>query len=188
MRSGGSKQKGNQMENLIARKLSLWITNGKREDVLIRSQNSGGRATVLSYTGKNFVSQAGDIVSAAFEGNKFTNMFYIEVKHYQNLNLESLIFRTSKSGIIEHWNKLLKECEFYNKLPLYIARQNNKPILVGLSKNGIDIFELHHDVEIHILYLDLYLLPLTTFLSKANVKKVQNQPEYIFKKRQRASC
>ncbi len=181
MKAGTSKQKGNQFENKIAKDLSLWLTNGKREDVLIRSQNSGGRATMLSYSGRNFMSQAGDISAVESDGLFLTEKFILECKHYADLLLPSLFFRTAKGGVLEHWNKLLKECNTYNKLPLYIARQNGKPILIGMDQRGVELLKLHNHIEIHIRYMDLHLMPLKTFLEVASPSTLK--PPIIIKPR-----
>lgn len=172
MRPGGSKSKGNQFENAIAKDLSLWLTHGKREDVLIRSQNSGGRATMLGYSGRDFRSQAGDIAPASIEGTKFTELYICECKHYANLILESLFFKTNKSGITEHWIKLLKECETYNKFPLYIARQNGKPILVCTNTKGLELLKLQNHSDIYISSMDLHCLHFSSFLLNASIKNV----------------
>ena len=185
MRAGGAKNKGNNFENAISKQLSLWITEGKREDVLIRSQNSGGRATMLSYSGRNFMSQAGDIAPASIEGTKFTDLYIVECKHYADLVLESLFFKTNKSGITEHWEKLLKECETYNKLPLYIAKQNRRPTLVCTNSKGLEVLKLENYSDIYISSIDLHCLHLTTFLKYASIENVSvnTKKQMVFKPR-----
>lgn len=188
MRAGGSKQKGNSFENKTAKELSQWLTFGKREDVLIRSQNSGGRATMLSYSGRNFMSQAGDICAVEQEGLPLTEVFIIECKHYSDLAVDGLIFRSRKDGITAHWNKLLKECETYKKLPLYIARQNNRPTLVGMSQKGIDLFDLESYVECDIRHMGLKILSFQSFLKHSKLGNlpgivIQAKKQLIIKKR-----
>jgi len=46
MRKGGGKAKGASFERDICRRLSLWVSAGKQEDVFWRSAMSGGRSTV----------------------------------------------------------------------------------------------------------------------------------------------
>jgi len=188
MRSGGAKQKGNNFENKTAKDLSLWLTRGKREDVLIRSQNSGGRATMLSYSGRNFMSQAGDICAVEQAGLPLTEVFVIECKHYSDLGVDGLIFRTRKDGITAHWAKLLKECETYKKLPFYIARQNNRPTLVGLNQSGISLFNLESYVEIDVCHMGLKILSFQNFLKHSKISNLpgiteQVKKPLVFKKR-----
>ena len=178
MRNGGAKAKGNAFENNISKQLSLWLTKGVREDVLIRSQNSGGRATVIATGGRDFRSQAGDIAPSSIEGTKLTELYIIEVKHYADLVIESLFFKTNKSGITEHWAKLLKECETYKKLPLYIARQNRKPILVCTNTKSLEVLKLQNHSDIYISSLDLHCLHLSVFLGNASIENVTIEKEY----------
>jgi len=164
MKQGRQKTKGNAFENKVAKDLSSWLTDGSREDVLIRSQNSGGRATVLNYSGKNFVSQAGDITAVDQEGFSLMDTFIIECKHHKNLYLDSLVFNSRKDGIIAHWKKLLDECSTFSRNPMYIARQNGKPILVAFNSFGTSFFNLNnyltasfHQIDLHIVQFDSFI-------------------------------
>lgn len=172
MKQGAQKSKGNAFENKIAKELSLWLTGGKREDVLIRSQNSGGRATVLAYSGRNFVSQAGDITAVDSEGFSLMDAFIIECKHHQNLYLEALIFKSRKDGVIAHWDKLLSECLTYSKMPFYVARQNGKPILAAFNSEGVEFFEIQRFLTASIFHLDLHLIQFDEFLKRGNKKRL----------------
>ena len=56
-------KKGSEFERELCRTLSLWWTDGHRDDVFWRSQNSGGRATTRRQKGKNTSGQYGDIAA-----------------------------------------------------------------------------------------------------------------------------
>ena len=81
MRKGGGKEKGSAYERAICKRLSLYVSKGKRDDLFWRSAMSGGRATLQAKKGKKAQAQAGDITSIAAEGNKLTSTFMIECKH-----------------------------------------------------------------------------------------------------------
>jgi len=172
MRQGAQKSKGNAFENKIAKELSLWLTDNLREDVLIRSQNSGGRATMLSYSGRNFVTQAGDITAVDTEGFSLMDVFIIECKHHKDLFLEALIFKSRKDGISAHWEKLLKECATYSRLPFYIARQNGKPVLAALDSKGVSFFEVEKHLTASIYSIDLHLIHLDDFFKHGSKKNL----------------
>lgn len=129
-----SKQKGGSYERLISKKLSLWVSDGKNEDIFWRSSLSGGRATIAFRSGKTLRRQAGDISAVAPEGHALTSPFFIECKHVRNLALESFMLK-GKGLLTSFWVTALEEAKKHDKSPLIIARQNNTPDLV-LSEPG----------------------------------------------------
>ena len=58
------KKKGGAYELEIARDLSLWYTEGKRDDIFFRSHSSGARATMRSKSGKRTKGQYGDLCAS----------------------------------------------------------------------------------------------------------------------------
>lgn len=128
MRSGGGKGKGSSYERLICKRLSLWITAGKKEDCFWRSAMSGGRATVAQRKGKE-VRQAGDITAVSPEGHALTDVFYIELKHYKKLDIESF-FLKGQGTLANFWRTAVKEARKHDRQPLMIVRQNRTPDLV----------------------------------------------------------
>ena len=64
--------KGENFERLISRKLSLWFTNGERDDLYWRNRNRS-RKIKSKY-------QLGDIVCEVSEGEALINLFSIEIK------------------------------------------------------------------------------------------------------------
>src|ERR1700744_1950380 len=94
MRNGGSKQKGSTFERAICKDLSLFVSNGLKEDCFWRSAMSGGRAT-LSHRKTGEASRvAGDICATSPEGHLLTDYYYFELKHYKDLKLSSFLFQT----------------------------------------------------------------------------------------------
>lgn len=173
---GGQKAKGNAFETKIAKQLSSWITFGQRFDVLDRSPSSGAKATNNRLKSNTlFVSQAGDIIATEDVGYKLTKVFMIECKHVADLNLEGLIYGTSKkTGIAFHWSKLCEDCILYEKEPMLIARQNNRPILLCLSERIVNLLSLRlHVTSLHSFNsFPMCILYFSDFLENANPSKL----------------
>lgn len=135
MRAGGGKKKGAQFERVICKRLSLWITDGKREDVFWRSAMSGGRATVS----KGAVRQCGDVCANSAEGYDFSSKWFIECKHVKKLDLESFLFKRI-GRLAKFWTKACKEAEKYGRDPMIICQQNGWPVLVVTHPNHLAHF------------------------------------------------
>lgn len=130
MRRGGGKAKGASFERHIAKLLSLWVTDGEREDVFWRSAMSGGRATVRNRDGMKInVRQAGDICAVSFEGHNLVDNYYIELKHVKKLALDQFIVKGT-GPLAGFWKIAEREARKHGKSPVIIARQNGWPDLV----------------------------------------------------------
>lgn len=70
-------RKGRNYERDIAKDLSLWWSNGKRNDVFYHTHGSGSIGTRRNPVSKNYY---GDIMSIDAEGEPFTNLFNLELK------------------------------------------------------------------------------------------------------------
>lgn len=135
MRRGGGKQKGSSFERQICKDLSLWLSHGKRSDLLWRSAMSGGRSTVAFKKGQKLKNQAGDISAIDPLGHALTDKFIVECKHIKKLDLGSII--KNKGTIIAFWKKLKKESKKFRKMPMLIARQNSWPVIICLDLEGV---------------------------------------------------
>lgn len=127
------KQKGSAFERAICVQLSQWVSHGKRTDLFWRSAMSGGRATVAHRKGES-VRQAGDITSVAPEGHVLTNLFYVECKHYRDLDLVGF-FLKDKGKLAGFWRTTEREAEKHKRKPMLIAKQNNVPTLLITTEN-----------------------------------------------------
>jgi hypothetical protein len=124
MKNGGGKRKGSAFEREICVALSLWVSKGKRKDLLWRSAMSGGRATVTRKRGEKNTTQTGDITAVHPDGNKLTNNFVIECKKYKDLDVASgLLF--GRGRLAKFWAQAYRESHIVGKMPLLIAKQNN---------------------------------------------------------------
>jgi len=162
MRAGGGKAKGSSFEREICKRLSLWLSHGKRTDLFWRSAMSGGRATIANRLGRGGrikVRQPGDITAVAIEGAVLTDRYVIECKHVRNLQLTAFLLegRGAKQSIAGYWKKLRGEAKRHHKLPMLIAKQNNMPVIVVLE-NGIT--DSLSDASWRIDSADLYVVCL----------------------------
>ena len=137
MISGGGKQKGGNFERLICKKLSLWVSYGKRDDIFWRSAMSGGRATVGLKKGIKRTNQFGDITAIDPMGQKLIDTFIIECKAYKNIQLQSMLFGKPKdNSIYGFWLKLHEQATLLCKDKMLIIRPNNLSILICLDKDS----------------------------------------------------
>lgn len=141
MRPGGGKAKGSSFERQVCRDLSLWVSNGERDDLYWRSAMSGGRASVQFKKGGKNLTQTGDITAIDPLGAPLTSAFLVECKFYRDLILVGL-FHGIKTGISSHWTKCVEQAKQHNKLPMLIARQNRVAPMVVLDQDGINFFGL----------------------------------------------
>jgi hypothetical protein len=137
MKPGGGKAKGAAFEREVCRKLSLWVTSGKRSDVFWRSAMSGGRATVMTGKAGKEVRQSGDVTSVAPEGHWFTENVLCEIKHVKSLDLESAVFRR-RGALVGFWHKVARQAERYDQEPMIIAKQNRYPTMIIASQGFFD--------------------------------------------------
>jgi len=129
MKSGG-KNKGSSFERLICKKLSMWVSENKRDDIFCRSAGSGAMYTARFNRGKNSAGQSGDISSTDIEGISFINKVHVECKHYKTFGFEFLIFDKS-SKISEWWIQAKRDAErSLRPFILLIIKRNNIPEIV----------------------------------------------------------
>jgi hypothetical protein len=136
MRAGGGKAKGASFEREICRRLSLWVSHGKREDLFWRSAMSGGRATVAGRRGVTLAAQAGDISSVDKEGHVLTETLYFETKHVKDIGVEAFVIKNT-GPLAKYWRTAVREAKQYGKEPVLIIRQNRLPTLWISQPNTI---------------------------------------------------
>jgi len=129
------KYKGSEFEREMCKTLSSWLSAGKRLDYFWRSAMSGGRATVAMKKNIELGASSGDITAICSEGEVLTKQFMIECKAYRSLQLDQLIF-TDTGEFRWIWLKLKADSKKYHREPMLIAKQNQRPVIVGLGRQG----------------------------------------------------
>lgn len=129
-KAGAGKRKGSAFEREICKRLSMWVSGGKKTDLFWRSAMSGGRATVARKSGK-VVRQAGDICATTPEGHVLTDAWYLECKSYKQIDFAQFVL--SDTGKLAQWWKRAKsEARHYGKEPVLIVKQNGwKPLVIS---------------------------------------------------------
>lgn len=167
MRKGGGKPKGNSFENKMAKEMSRWITKGQRFDVFDRNPSSGAKATMHKKTGGHYANQTGDIVSLDDDGYALMKHFVLECKHYKEINIPGYLYST-KGGIPGWWKKVKMEAFGVDREPMLLMKQNNRPILLGLTFEGIEILHLERHIALSYPLADLHILQFNTFMNHAD--------------------
>jgi len=72
--------KGGGFEREMCKKLSLWWTSGKSDDIFWRTSGSGARATTRAKSNKATFGQSGDVGATHPDGLPLINLFVIELK------------------------------------------------------------------------------------------------------------
>jgi len=117
--------KGPDYERTICKRLSLWWTNGERDDVFWRTAGSGGWASTRRKKGEQTYGSYGDVAALDPIGESLIKLVTIEIKRghspkpskgpsdYLNvLDLLDYDFKTRKKPplLIQWWEKLQKDC------------------------------------------------------------------------------
>lgn len=166
-----SSRKGAGFERTVAKRLSLWLSCGERDDLLWRTAMSGGRATLQRQKGKRASAQAGDIGSIDEASSWFTQRFFVEAKHLKDMNLTSFILK--RQGIL--YNNLKKargEAEEEGKSLFFVAKQNNYPDFLMVEEDVI-IWARGHQLWPLAQVGDLQLYSFEEFLSLASAEDLK---------------
>lgn len=106
-----NKEKGNKFEREISRKLSLWISEGARDDIFWRTAGSGAMATNRFKKKVDTEHNEGDLKCDHPDYAWFLNKIYTELKrgyaHWGGLG-ELLKFQLNKDGLWSEWNDIKK--------------------------------------------------------------------------------
>lgn len=101
--------KGSEFERKISKQLSLWWTQGARDDIFWRSQQSGGRATIRKRVGKGTCNQEGDITAMDICGEILVRNICIELKRgYPEFSIEDILTRKAQKPVLLSF---ISQCE-----------------------------------------------------------------------------
>ena len=160
MKTGGGKAKGGEFERYCCKRLSLWVTKGKRDDVFWRSAMSGGRATLQLRQEIVNMAQSGDMTAIAPEGYELCSLCLFEYKHYRDLKIANGLLKDT-GFLAEFWRATVKAAARYDKAPVLICKQNLLPPIV-LCAPGLKLFRGPPVMTIHSWNAAVYLFETAT--------------------------
>lgn len=133
---GKGKSLGSTFERKIARRFSKWIVGSCGEDVLWRSAGSGSVATIRNdpIRSRNY---AGDLMAIDQRAYAFSRMFYVEIKRYKDIKVNSFVFKRS-GFLVDVWNDTLERARYFRKIPIVVVNQPQYPTLVLMNRLGRD--------------------------------------------------
>lgn len=184
------KSKGGDFEREISKILSLWFTEGERDDIFYRSQSSGARATQRNKSKKTTEGQYGDICSTCKEGELLIKIWSIEcktgyagksklkdgTKKITNWDILDLLDSKSQEPMFaQMWNQCVIDAEVSTREPILIFRRERKLPLICITKqyysrltnwfNVPDFMKIHFDLSnLYYPYSKVVIIKLDDFL------------------------
>ena len=180
--------KGSEFEREISKKLSLWWTGGKRDDIFWRSSQSGGRATQRAKKGQRTYGSYGDIAAVDPIGEPLLKFFTIELKRGSSHGSpgDLLDFRGDNSR--HPWILCLRQAMEANKRArslewMLICRRDRRETIVYMTvKCGCRFLILRGLPPRFRLHLkaggyrfSIFGIPLETFLREVTPQKIIDQ-------------
>lgn len=147
-----AKGKGSAFEREIAKQLSLWWTEGERDDIFWRTNASGARFTARRKQGKTTEGQGGDITFTDPIGKGLIDVFSIELKtgystktktkkglRFTNWCVLDLIDGSSAAPIFtKMWKQCVNDAEATERKPMLIFRRTLRSACVCLRGSMVN--------------------------------------------------
>ena len=151
-RVNGSR-KGGAYERSICKRISLWLSDHTRDDLLWRTPGSGSRYTTAETRGRSRrrskaaataapVAHAGDICATSEEAAWFVESFYFEAKSYASLDWLPLIHNKKSSNVYVWWQDTKLKAKRVERFPILICKENHRAELMGTTQQGFELLSL----------------------------------------------
>lgn len=138
--------KGSDFERFIAKDLSLWWTDGERDDIFWRTSGSGARATTRRKCGLKTADSYGDICTIDPIGKPLTDLILFELKKGYSQEIQILSFldlpekrgaiKLKKPVLLRWWEKAEEERNFAGReYSIIIFRRDDKNIMVMCNEH-----------------------------------------------------
>ena len=127
--------KGANFERQIAKRFSLWLSNGEDKFLVMRRPGSGG-----SFRDKSGATKkGGDITSDNPKVDWFFDKICVELKFYKELQNPLWSYLTGKSSIIDKFlEQAIEAAKVDNKFWMLIVKTNFKDALLFTNNNSFD--------------------------------------------------
>ena len=141
--------KGGNNENLVGREISLLWSQGKRNDLIRRTEGSGSRFTKKKQKGEEgTISQAGDLTFSNSEIKPFFDYYCCEnkagysrkskikggIKVVNWCILDIIDSKQKEPVFVEMWNQCKRDAVLSSRIPLLIFRRDNMQICIAFDR------------------------------------------------------
>jgi hypothetical protein len=180
-------QKGSKFERDICKELSLWWSNGLRDDIFWRTAGSGARAKVRGRKNKQTSGQHGDIGATDPIGAPLIDLITIELKRgYSKHTIADLLDKPKNGGkqVYEEWIEQAVESHQHAKSMTWmiIVKRDRREALVimptslavSLHVNSMITPMFSCKVTITGLILQITSITLQEFLDSVPTNKVKD--------------
>lgn len=184
-----ASQKGGQFERKVCGTLSLWWSNGHRDDLFWRTGGSGGRAKRRGRGGKQTHGQHGDIMATHPKAELLIRLLTIELKRgYNKTTIASLLDKPSRAKLQEFESWILQAQESHeqakSKSWMIIHKRDMREAVVYLPFDFWNLLELPKlkeslspfaaiTVRVGGRYHSVVCLPLSLFLHYVSPKYIR---------------
>lgn len=179
--------KGGGAEREVSSLLSLWFTQGVRDDVFGRTDGSGGRFTARRKKGKDTAYQGGDVTFTDPIGEPLMLEWNCEVKSgygskkkikdaegnvvkkiQERWDVLDLIDSSQKETVIEaFWKQCKRDADLTNRIPVLIFRRNARKMLIAIDHKYFlhlqDFFNVPPSGTIFLQMMLMHIMPLSEF-------------------------
>ncbi len=149
-----TRGKGSTFERWFCKRLSLWWTDGKRDDVFWRTAGSGGRATNRHRTGLSTAGGYGDIMAVDVVGQQFLDVFTLELKRgYSTAHVMDLVDKgkapiTKWEGFVQQAIASAKQAKSLSWM-IVSQRDRRVPMCWFPSSTGLPLFGAGTLINLH---------------------------------------
>jgi len=176
-----SKAKGSSFEREMSRLLSLWWTNGKRDDAIWRSASSGALTTV----GRGrYLAHTGDFAATDAEAAPLFDKVIIEAKRgYNRYSVQDLLDMTPEAGAKnptwQMFSKLADTCFSQIKFGFLIWKRDRRGMLVFMLSRPM--YKLHFEstgikMEVHSPKWSYYGMSWNDFTLNVSADQIRSWP------------
>ena len=184
--------KGGNFENEIAKKLSLWLTKGKRDDLVCRTDSSGGRGTIRTKNKKESnIYLFGDLKHSDDKAKPLFDLWSIECKsgygkknkgEMQRWDILDILDSSQKEAVLQRfWNQCVRDAGLSKREPVLIFRRNGrKPCIAFKRQYFLDLLRIM-DIDFSFNEINMYCFDLITILSFDEFLKWANPEKILIK-------
>ncbi len=185
----GKSSKGSAFERDFCKQLSLWWTEGRRDDVFWRTAGSGAMATSRGKHQRKTFGQYGDVQATDPIGQPLIDLFHFELKRGYSYHTIQDLLDKAEGAALQKYESFLQQTQEGQKASgsyfwvLVLKRDRRKPIIIF----PIDLYnmflEMGKDIGVGgILWWmgdeSFLMITLESFFSKVHpsmITKIANQ-------------